>query len=131
MTGQVLPQVEEERRDVAATGRIAGSQPQLRHQAHLRNHRQQRMQTRLESLPGVTDRHAFLMAVLVQEPRRIQVQRAAIFGAGQSVQTPMPQRTETPQIGPRRIKTLEESGERRLAGHPAHADQLRHHRIAP
>ncbi len=68
MAGQVFPQVEKERGDVAATGRVARPQPQLRHQPHFRDHRQQRMQARLESPLGVTDGHPFLLAVLVQQP---------------------------------------------------------------
>jgi len=101
----------------------------LRHQPHLRDHRQQRMQARLESPLGITDGHPRLMAIFVQQPRRIQIQRVTFLAAGQPVQTPAPQRTETAQIGARRIKTLKEPRERRLARHPAHADQIGHHRI--
>ena len=47
---QVLPQIQKERGRVAAAGGVAGAQPQLGHQPHLGQHRQERMQTRLESL---------------------------------------------------------------------------------
>jgi hypothetical protein len=59
--------------------------------------------------------HTLLMSVLVQETRGVQIQRVALFGTGQLVETPMPESTETPQIGSRRIKTLKESREHRLA----------------
>jgi hypothetical protein len=127
---QVLPQIQKERGDVRTTRGVAGAQPQLRDQTHLGQHRQQRVQTRLESRPRVTDGHALLMAVLVQEPRRIQVQRVTFPGAGQPIQAPVPESPETAQILPRRIKLLEEAREHGLAGDAAHAQQLGRDRIA-
>jgi hypothetical protein len=128
---QVLPQIQKEGDDVAATRRIAGPQPQLRHQPHLGQHRQQRRQTRLESLPGVTDGHARLMAVLIQQSRRIQVQRITRRDAGQPVLPPRPQRSEAPQLGRRRIETLEETRQPRRTGDAFDPDPFRNQGVAP
>jgi hypothetical protein len=76
----------------------------LRHHAHLGQHRQERMQTRLESLLGIAHGHALLMAVLVQQARGIQIQGVAFVAAGQPIQAPPPQGTETTQIGPAEAK---------------------------
>jgi len=77
VTGQVLPQVQKEPHRIAPAGGVARAQPELYHQAHFGQHRQQRIQTRLEPPRRVPDRHAFLMPVFVEQPRRVQVQRVA------------------------------------------------------
>jgi hypothetical protein len=85
MGRQALPQIQKKGHGIAAAKRVARTQPELRHQPHFGQHRQQRMQARLESQPSVTGRDAFLMAVLVQESGRIQIQRVAFLATGQPI----------------------------------------------
>ena len=130
VAGQVLPQVQKERGRVAAATGVAGSQPQLRHEPHFGQHRQQRMQAGLDALLGVAAFDAFLLAVLVQEPRGIQIQRVAVLLAGQPIHAPMPERTEAAQVVARRGEPLEETRQHRLTGHARDAQEFRHERIA-
>ena len=116
---------------LGAAGRVAGTQPQLGHPPHLGDHRQERMQTRFDPLLGVAAGHALLLAVLVQESGRIQIQRVALLAAGQPVQAPVPERTKATQVGPRRIEPLKETPEHRLTGHAGDAQDFGHERIAP
>jgi hypothetical protein len=81
--------------------------------------------------PGIADLDAFLVAVLVEQARRVQVHRVALGFAGQSVQRPREERPEAREILPRAGEALEETRERRLARHPLDPQQGRHHRIAP
>jgi hypothetical protein len=60
------------------------------------------MQTGFDPLLGVTAGHAFLLAILVQEPREIQVQCVAFLLAGQLLQTPTPEPTKATQVVARR-----------------------------
>src|ERR1039458_2929408 len=131
MPREVMPQIEKERRRVVAARRVAGAQPQWRHQPHLAQDREQRMQTGLEAEPRVAGAHAVLMTVLVQQPRRIEIERVAALARGQPVQTPSPQRTETRQVFSRRSETTEETRQGRGTGDPLNAEHLWHHRITP
>src|SRR2546425_1254564 len=74
------------------------------------------MQTRLVPQTRVTHLHPFLMAVLVQQPGRIQVQRITAGPGAKPLQSPAPERTKGRQILSRRSETLEEPAESRLAG---------------
>ncbi len=89
------------------------------------------MQTRLESLFGVPHGHALLMPVLMQQARGVQVQRVTTWATGQPIQTPAPEGTEAPQVGPRTREALKEPREHRLAGDAFDAQQRGHQRIAP
>jgi hypothetical protein len=128
---QVRPQIQKERGDVVAATRVAGPQPQLRHQPRLGQHRQQRMQTGFDSLFGVTARHPFLLAVLVQQPCGIQIQRVTFLVAGEPVQTPLPKWTKAAQVVSRRGESLEKARQHRLAGDARDAQKFRRERIAP
>ena len=79
---------------------------------------------------GVTALHPFLFAVLVQEPRGIQIQRVAFLLAGQPIQSPRPERTKATQVVARRSEPLEEARQHRLAGHARDAQEFGHERIA-
>lgn len=131
MAGQVLPEVEEEGRHVVRAGRIARPQPELRDQPHLGPHRHERMQTWLETLPRVTHGDAMLMAVLMQEPGGVEIERVTFFAAGQPHHAPLPEPAKAAQMDRRGVETRKKPRERRLAGHPPDAEQLRHQRITP
>lgn len=89
------------------------------------------MQARLEARARVTGAHALLVAVLVQQPRGVQIERVALPPGRQPFQRPPPQRTETPQVRSRRTEAREEAREGGLTRHPADAEQLRHQGIPP
>src|ERR1035438_10525762 len=89
------------------------------------------MQTGLDPLPGIPARHARLLAVLVQPPRGIQIQRVTFLRAGQPIQAPMPERTKATQIVSRRSEPLKETRQHRLTGDARDAQQFRRERIAP
>lgn len=87
------------------------------------------MQARFGSNPGVADLDAFLLAVLVEQPRRVEVQGVALAFARQLLHPPRKQRPETGEVLPRPGEALEKPCERRLARHPLDPEQRRHHRI--
>src|SRR5678816_3165300 len=89
------------------------------------------MQTRLDAVRRVACFHALLMTVLVQQPRRIQVERIASGSRRELLQTPPPQRPETPQVGPSGSEAREKTRQTRLAGHPPYTQQFWCQRIAP
>jgi len=130
MAWTLLPQVQEERHDVVAAMRAAGAQPQLDHQLRFGQDRKERVQARLKPQTRVTGLHAFLMAVHVKQPRRVQIECIAFASRRKSFQTPPPQRSETAQIASCRSKARKESRQTRLACDPVDTEQLRHHRIA-
>jgi hypothetical protein len=89
------------------------------------------MQTRFESVFGVAHPHALLPAVRMDQAGGVQIERVAVLARGQPGQTPTPQRLKAGQVLASRAEALEEAREGRLAGHPLHAQQLRHEGIAP
>ena len=98
----------------------------------------QRPMTRLESLPGVTNGHALLMAILMQQRPRIQVQRVTFFAA--KADCPAARRCRPfkalqvfcPNTSKNRLKvdwlaiasTPSTSTQRRITLQPSHAGEL-------
>lgn len=113
---QVVEQIQREGHDVAGATAVARAPPKPGDQLGLGQHRQERRQTRLEAQPRVPRGHALLMAALVQEPGRIQIQRVAARPGTEPLQPPAPERTEGGEILARRSEALEEAAEGRLAG---------------
>ena len=94
---------------------------------HLRERGDNRTMTGLEPLAGVADPHAFLMTVLVQEGKRIQIQRVAVGSRRQIFQRPpvqTRQRFARTAAAPR-----EEARQRRLTRDRLDAEHLSHCRI--
>ncbi len=150
---EVVEQVEGEGEEVAHAAGVAGAQPELRDELCLLEHREQRVQARLQAHAGVAHAHAFLAAVLVQErggserseiakgrslcpqgQRRrelaIEVGGVAAFAAGQPLHAPAPERPEAAQVLARAIEAGQKAREGGLAREPAHFHHLRQHRVA-
>src|ERR1035437_10275804 len=89
------------------------------------------MQAGLGAEAGVADRDAVLMTVLVEQARRVQVERVAFAFAGQFFHRPAEEWAKAREVFAGAGEALKETRERRLAGHAFDAEQLRHHRIAP
>ena len=83
--------------------------------------------TRLESLPGVTNGHALLMAILMQQRPRIQVQRVTFFERRQTAQRPAMQAVQS--ITGLLPKHVEEPAQGGLAGDSFDAQHLTQRRI--
>ncbi len=82
--GQTLHRLSQKLGRSVGARTVAPAQPVVGDEFVFGQRREQRSMTRLESLPGVTDGHALLMAVLVQQGPRIQIQRVTIFERGQA-----------------------------------------------
>lgn len=106
---------------------VAWPQPKMRDLWHLRDRGDDRPMTGLQPLAGVAHAHAFLMAVLVEQGKRIQIQRVALAPRRQILQCPAVQtgqRLPGAAAAPR-----EEARQRRLARDRLDAEHLRHRRI--
>jgi len=113
--GQPTQQFQGESHDVVVRADVAGPQPEAGHQAGFGDKPQQRMQTAFKTVRRVAPLDAFLLARFMQQLRRIQVQGVTAGPAAQPVQTPVPQRTKTPQIAPGPGEALKETGVTGLA----------------
>ena len=82
--GQTRERVAEERGRAADAGRVARPQPKMGDLRHLRERGHNRPVAGLQTLAGVADPHALLVSVLVQERKRIQIQRVAL-GPGREI----------------------------------------------
>jgi hypothetical protein len=94
---------------------------------HLRQRCDDGPVTWLEPFTGVTHPHAFLMAVLVQQGKRIEIERVALGADRQFLQCP------ALELGKRLGRTAPTAGketrQRGLTGHRLDRQHLRHRRI--
>ena len=104
-------------------------QPELCAQFDFREHRQHRLETRLEPEPGVADADPFLVSILMHQAGRIEIESIAAGARRQAPEPPAPEAAEAGEIAGAFAKRAEEPREGRLAGHALHGQDLGHHRI--
>lgn len=109
------------------TGGVARSQPKVGDQRHLRERRHDGPVAGFEALAGVAHPHSFLMTVLVDQGKRVQIERVAITSGRQFLHGPAVQAGEG--LAGTAATAREEPREGRLAGHGLDAQHLGHRRV--
>ena len=89
--------------------RANGAQPHLEDQKSLGQDCQQRMRAGFDVDAGMAGLDSFLMAVLMEQSRRIQVEGIALAARGRSLQHHRQQRPETSQVHAGRGEDLEKT----------------------